>query len=306
MMPFEVRRSEVSGGGLAYVDLGEGPPVVLLHGFPTSSYLWRREIPLLASRMRVIAPDLLGYGTSDKPEEGDLSEPAQARYVGELLESLGVTETAVVAHDIGGAVAQLLALDSPIGVAALVLLDSACFDAWPIEGVKMLQAATPDQQQPEFVDSIIRLTFDLGIAHPGRLSDSDLDAYLEPWRADPAAFFRAVRGITGSGLAGREAELGAFEGAAMVIWGEQDPFLPPELGERLGELLGATVALLPGCSHFVNEDAPSTVGPIVYEYLRSRYLHQSHTHHEEGPVPVFLHRPSNGGVAAFDPPGDED
>ena len=52
----------VSGGAMAYVDEGEGPPVVLLHGFPTSSFLWRREIPLLASRMRVIAPDMLGYG----------------------------------------------------------------------------------------------------------------------------------------------------------------------------------------------------------------------------------------------------
>src|SRR6266849_2463009 len=127
-----LKRASTSGGAIAYRDQGEGPVVVLLHGFPTSSFLWRREIPLLASRMRVIAPDLLGYGESDRPEGVDLAEVAQAAYVRELLDRLGVEEVAVVGHDIGGAIGQLLALD-PDGpaVRALVLIDSACFDAWP-------------------------------------------------------------------------------------------------------------------------------------------------------------------------------
>ena len=70
MIPPERRRTAVSGGQLAYVDVGDGPPVLLVHGFPTSSYLWRREMWLLAQRMRVVAPDLLGYGESGKPPEG--------------------------------------------------------------------------------------------------------------------------------------------------------------------------------------------------------------------------------------------
>src|SRR5207249_3727418 len=133
------RRFATSHGELAYVDAGEGPPVVLLHGFPTSAYLWRREIPLLASRMRVVAPDLLGYGRSAKPKDTDLSITAQAGYVAELLDHLGIEKAAVVGHDIGGGVAQLLAFAGR--AAALVLMDAICFDVWPIEGVKMLQAA---------------------------------------------------------------------------------------------------------------------------------------------------------------------
>jgi len=285
-------RARVSGGELSYTDVGEGPPVVLLHGFPTSSYLWRREIPLMASRMRVIAPDLLGYGASDKPPGADLSVAAQAGYVRQLLEGLGIERYAVVGHDIGGGVAQLLALDGNVGM--LVLLDSICFDAWPIEGMRMGQDATPDQMTAEFAEQVARLIFDLGVARVGRLTEADLDAYLAPWRDDPAALFRAARAVDGVGLAGRERELAAYDGPAFILWGEDDPFLGPDLAERLGELFdGSTVALLPGCSHFVNEDAPQTVGPLIYEFLRVRYLQQSHAQSHLGPVPVFLHRPTD-------------
>jgi 2-hydroxymuconate-semialdehyde hydrolase len=300
-MMFERRRARVSGGEIAYVDFGEGPAVLLLHGFPTSSLLWRREIPLLAARMRVIAPDFLGYGESEKPLDADLSEEAQAGYVGELLERLDVKELAVVGHDIGGAVAQLLALSGGVDVRALVLLDSACFDAWPIEGVRMLQGARAEQETFEFVQDVVRLSFDLGMGHPERLDASTLEEYLDPWRSDPRAFFRAARGIVGKGLAGRESDLARLDASTMLIWGEDDPFLPSELAERLGEVLpGSTVALLPGCAHFVTEDAPTTVGPLIHEYLRARYLGEAgrHAHGGEagGPVPVqvFLERPQEG------------
>jgi len=294
-----VKRAPTSGGEIAYVEEGEGPAVLLLHGFPTSSFLWRREIPLLASRMRVIAPDLLGYGRSDKPQRADLSMTAQAGYIRELLGALGIEEFAVVGHDLGGVVAQLLALE--VGVRTLILLDAACFDVWPIEGVKMLQAAEPEQETAEFVEQIVRLSIDLGVSHKDRLDEQALAGYVEPWLADPPAFFRAARAIDGKGLAGRDDELARVEAPALLIWGEDDPYLPPELAERLGDVLpGSTVALLPGCSHFVTEDAGPTVDQLIYEFLRLRYLGESHSHAHAGPVQVFLERPPPSGHALED------
>jgi hypothetical protein len=77
----------------------------------------------------------------------------------------------------------------------------------------------------------------------------------------------------------------------LLIWGEEDPFVPTAVAERLNELISwSTLALLPGCSHFVTEEAPGTVGPLILEYLRSRYLGEAHTH-PGGPVRVFLERP---------------
>lgn len=288
----EYRRGRVSGGELAYADLGEGPPVLLLHGFPSSSFLWRREAWLLAQRMRVIVPDLLGYGRSEKPMDADLSEIAQAGYIRDLLAEIGIQEVAVVGHDIGGGIAQMLALDDGLAVRALVLLDSACFDAWPIEAVRMLQSTAPDQETSEFVESVIRLTLDFGVGHKDRVGEEVIRRYLEPWQGDPAAFFRAARAVTGLGLAGRDRDLAQLDIPAFAIWGEDDPFLDSSLAERLGETIpGCTVALLPGCSHFVNEDAPQTVGPLIYEYLRSRYVGDRHVHADAGPVQVYLERP---------------
>ena len=129
----ELRRLRVSGGELAFVEMGdpEDPAVLLLHGFPGSSYVWRQFAPLLSPWMHVIAPDLLGCGDSEQPVDADLSVLAQVGYARELLVRLGIERLAVVGHAHGGGVAQLLALDG--GVETMILLDSIAFDAWPSE-----------------------------------------------------------------------------------------------------------------------------------------------------------------------------
>jgi pimeloyl-ACP methyl ester carboxylesterase len=274
-----MKRARVSGGEIAYLDEGSGRPVVVLHGFPTSSYLWRHLVSVLAPRMRVIAPDLLGYGASEKPVDADLSVRAQTQYVRELLDQLDVNEFAVVGHDLGGAIAQILALEDR--VRAMVLIDSVAFDAWPIEGVRMLQGTKSEQATPGFVREVMRLTFELGLGHKERLTEAVLHAYCEPFGDEEGAraFFRAARAIDGVGLAGREGKLAALDIPVFILWGEDDPYLPVDVADRLNEAIPrSTLALLPGCSHFLPEDAPETVGPLVYEYLRSRYLAQEHAH----------------------------
>ncbi len=285
-MTLDKKRVAVSGGELAVVDEGDGPAVVLLHGFPTSSHLWRDLAPILAPRFRAIAPDLLGYGDSDKPEDSSaLTIREQAGYVRELVEALDVSEFAVVGHDIGGGVAQLLALEG--GVRTMVLLDSIAFDSWPIEGVRMLQEGTEEQTGGDFAEGVVRLTFDLGMGRRERLADEDLQEYLRPWREAPPAFMRAVRAIDGIGLVGNEERLAELDTRTLVVWGEDDPFQPADIAERLGEALpGATVAILPGCAHFVLDDAVDTVAPLISEYLKVHYLGERHGH--EGPVAVDL------------------
>jgi 2-hydroxymuconate-semialdehyde hydrolase len=283
----ELHRAPISGGELAYVDEGDGPPVLLLHGFPTSSHLWRDLAPLLAPRFRVIAPDLLGYGGSSKPEDTALAVPDQADHVRTLLRRLDVHEYAVVGHDIGGGVAQLLALDGAVDV--LVLLDSIAFDAWPIEAVRMLQEADPNAADEEFVSNVVGVALDTGMAEPGRLAAEDRDAYVRPWTDSPAALIRAARAIDGVGLVGIEERLGALDVRALLVWGEDDPFLPPELAERLSDVLpGSTVALLPGCGHLVTEDAPEAVLPLIAEYLRVHHLREEHHHHVPTPVELGI------------------
>jgi pimeloyl-ACP methyl ester carboxylesterase len=280
-------RARVAGGELAYVGEGDGPPVVLLHGFPTNADLWRNLVPLLAPRFRVVAPDLLGYGWSAKPEDADLSLEAQVRSVGELLEGLDVREPAVVGHGFGGGVAQLLAVE--LGVRTLVLLDTVAFDGWPPAGtVPGLTDGDASTANAALAERVVREAFTRGMGHPERLLPQDVELFARPWRREPAALMRAARALDGKGLSGVPDGIRKLEVPILLVWGEDDPWLPPSLAERLQEELGeAALALLPGCSHFVLEDAPETATPIVFEFLRLRYLGESHAHAPQ-PTPVEL------------------
>jgi 2-hydroxymuconate-semialdehyde hydrolase len=278
--------AHISAGEISYVDEGDGPAVVLLHGFPAHADLWRNLAPLLAPRFRVVAPDLLGYGRSEKPEAADLSIAAQARYVRELLEKLGVDEFAVVGHGFGGGIAQLLALEG--GVRTVVLLDSVAFDKWEPAGVVADLATDGVAATAALAERAVREAFTRGMGHPDRLLPDEMELFIQPWRDDPSALLRAVRALDGKGLAGAARRIGEQSIPVLVLWGEDDPWLPPSLAQLLQDEIGdAAVALLPGCSHFVLEDAPDTVAPIVFEFLRIRYLGERHGH-APAPTPVEL------------------
>lgn len=104
-----------------YLEAGAGPPVILLHGFPETSFAWRFQIPALAPYYRVIAPDLRGYGETDKPSEG-YDKRTMANDIVELLKTLGVGRVALVGHDRGARVATRLVKDHPDLVDRLVVM----------------------------------------------------------------------------------------------------------------------------------------------------------------------------------------
>jgi pimeloyl-ACP methyl ester carboxylesterase len=295
----EKRRVRITDGEVAVVEAGDpdAPHVVLLSGGFTSSYLWRGLIPLLAPWMHVVAPDLLGSGDSDSPEGADLRLPAQTANVRSVLEALGIARFAVVGHGRGAGVAQLLAIDG--GVDALVLIDAIAFDSWPSPRILDLRSHL-GEVDGAFVRSWFDTFFDVGMGHRERLSDADLGEYRRPFEGDDgvARFVRIASAFDGRGLVDIEPHLARLEIPAFVLWGEDDAFLPAELAERLGDALPwSSVALLPGCGHFLLEDVPETVGPLIVQWLRTRYLQLPQTHaHEGGAVTVELGRR---------PPGDD-
>jgi 2-hydroxymuconate-semialdehyde hydrolase len=282
----QIRSFDSTGGTLAYHDAGEGAAVLLLHGFPASSWQWRRLFPMLSTRFRVIAPDLLGYGASDAPADRALDPAAQAGYVRQLLDRLRVDRAAVVAQGTGGAVAQLLALEDP-RVDALVLLDSAAFG---------------ETLEPGDADA--RAIIEHGTREFADLSEDEVDRYLVPWRGADGerAYARAAAQLSTDGLTGREHAMAAWEFPVFLLWGEDDPFLPVAVAERLNEAIPAsTLGLVPDSRHFLLDDAFETVGPMIVEYLRARYLHAPHDH--EGVVMLQLEkRPAWADVSPYETP----
>jgi len=290
----EKRRVPTPAGELAVVDTGdpEAPPVVLIHGFGTSSFLWRRLIPLLSPWMRVVAPDLLGHGDSEKPQDGVLRVAAHRDLLRHALGDLGVDRCALIGHAHGGGVAQLLAVEGEVD--ALCLIDSIAFDAPASPAILELRRGL-DGEEP--AEAWIRGMFDLGMTHRDRLQDADLEEFLLPYRDERAAvaFGLAARAIDGTGLDGTDARLADLDVPALILWGEDDVFFDVGIAERLGEVLPrAAVAVLPGCGHFLLEDAPDTVAPLIFQWLRSQYLKHEHRHDPGGPVVVSLGRRPEG------------
>jgi len=292
------RRASVSGVDMAFVEEGdpENPAVVFLHGFPTSSYLWREFVPLFAPWTHVLAPDLLGCGDSGTPDGSELHIRAQAGYVRELLSQLEVERFAAVAHGHGGGIAQLLALEGR--VEAMVLVDSIAFDAWPSEATKALQRLAPEEQR----EAVVREAFDAflhqAMAKPERLTDALREAYVAPFTGPDGvrAFFRGIHAADGVGLTGREDGLANLACPTLILWGEEDPYLPVEVAERLNDAIPtSSLAVLPGCSYLLPEDAPETIAPLAFDYLRSKYLGRPHSHGEPGAVTISLERRPPGG-----------
>jgi pimeloyl-ACP methyl ester carboxylesterase len=287
------RRASVSGVDMAFIEEGdpENPAVVFLHGFPTSSFLWREFVPLFAPWTHVIAPDLLGCGSSGMPEEAELHIRAQAGYIRELLAALGVDGFAVVGHGHGGGIAQLLALDG--GVGAMVLVDSIAFDAWPSETTKALHRLAPQERGQEVVRQAFEAFLDQAMAKPERRTDDLREAYLAPFVGEEGvrAFFRGVDAADGLGLTDREDELATLGCPTLILWGEEDPYLSVEVGEQLNDAIPtSSLAVLPGCSYLLPEDAPETIAPLAFDYLRSKYLGRPHSHGEPGAVAISLER----------------
>src|SRR5277367_181348 len=116
-------RCLANGIKIHYAEAGEGPPVVLLHGFPETSYAWRHQVPQLAKTYRVIAPDLRGYGETDKPETG-YDKRNMARDLRELMRVLAIPKIALIGHDRGARVATRFAKDHPEAIDRLVVMDN--------------------------------------------------------------------------------------------------------------------------------------------------------------------------------------
>ncbi|MEX0687008.1 MAG: alpha/beta fold hydrolase [Balneolales bacterium] len=134
---------KVNGVNIRWLEMGSGFPVVFIHGLPTSPELWRNVIPSLTNKKR-IAWEMVGYGASiEEGRSRDISVGSQAAYLASWLDAMNMDKVVLVGHDLGGGVAQIIATLRPQVVKGLILINSICYDSWPIPRVKAFRALGP-------------------------------------------------------------------------------------------------------------------------------------------------------------------
>ena len=263
---------EFEGYRMHYVDEGGGDPILLLHGEPTSSYLWRNIIPQLPGRK--VAPDLIGFGRSDKPEDiGWYSYDRHVASVAALVEQLDLRGLTLVVHDWGGPIGLRLAVEQPDRFARLVVLNTAIgggrapSETWlrfraavRSAGAELdigrLIAAGTAQGLPDDVRAAYDAFFPTAESKAGALAFPEL-VPAEPEHPNTEPMNRVRDALRG------------FDRPALVVWGAEDIVLPPAVAETFVRLLPDVEGpvLIEGASHFLQEDKPDEVAAAINAFL---------------------------------------
>ncbi|MFE6740462.1 alpha/beta fold hydrolase [Streptomyces tubercidicus] len=268
-----------SGDAVRWTVLGEGQPdapaVVLLHGTPFSSYVWRGVARALAARHRVFVWDMPGYGASEQRAGQDVSLGAQAGVFAELLAYWGLaTEAArpaVVAHDFGGCVALRAHLLHGVRYARLALVAPVALAPWGSPTYRLL-GAHPDvfaQLPPDLHRALVR-EYVSSASHPG-LHPAVLDRLVEPWCTDAGrpAFYRQIAQNDQRFTDEIQNRYGELTLPTLICWGAQDTWIPPARGHELAARIpGSHLRLIEGAGHLVQEDAPAELASLLGEFLR--------------------------------------
>ncbi|MBS0612263.1 MAG: alpha/beta hydrolase [Proteobacteria bacterium] len=253
---------QFEGRAVRYGTLGSGNPLVLLHGTPFSSVVWRRIAPLLAPRRRLFFFDMLGYGQSDKQSGQDVSLAVQNRLFAALLAHWHLDRPDVVAHDFGGATALRAHLLNGCEYASLMLIDAVAVAPWGspfVRHVRDHEAAFAGL--PPYVHHAILETYISGAAHKS-IRPEDLKLYVDPWtgEAGQAAFYRQISQMDQRYTDEVERLYGEIRCPVSILWGEQDNWIPLERGQSLAaKIPGASFKIIPGAGHLVQEDAPEAI-----------------------------------------------
>jgi pimeloyl-ACP methyl ester carboxylesterase len=268
---FDERRAVVDGIPMRWLEHGQGTPVVLVHGIPTSPQLWRKVVPLLR-QAHAFAWEMTGYGASMPEGEGrDISVGRQAEYLAAWIDFMGIAPVVLAGHDLGGGVAQIVAARHPAMCRGIVLTNSICYDSWPIPEVKALRALGRFAPRLPAAPLETALQTLLVRGHDDRQTRRESAAlHLRHYReyGVARALLRQVRSLDVNDTIAIQSMLPHLNVPARVVWGMADRFQKPRYGQRLASDLGTALEAVEGGKHFVPEDHPEEVAAALNDLLR--------------------------------------
>jgi pimeloyl-ACP methyl ester carboxylesterase len=251
--------------------MGEGDPMVVVHGTPFSSVVWRRIAPWFAAHRRVFYFDLLGYGQSEKRSGQDVSLGVQNELFAGLLDHWKIMKPDVVAHDFGGATALRTHLLNGRDYRSLTLIDPVAIGP---SGSALVQAAKDHEKVfaglPAYIHEAILGAY-IGGAVFNALREEEMTLYMKPWlgREGQAAFYRQIAQMSDRFTDEIENRFGEMRCPVTILWGRDDEWIPVERGRELARRIpNASFRIVPEAKHLVQEDAPEAVVATVLDFIR--------------------------------------
>jgi len=276
-------RVEVDGIPVAYLEEGDGEPLVLLHGCPFHGYEWREAIPRLATRFRVIAPDLLGLGDTEVSLADDYRLPRDADMICGLLDALGIDQAHVVGHDHGGATCLLLMEGAPERLRSVVLTNIEAYDAWPSGEERIYLKLIVNPVTSPLIWAVLhsrwvrRRLFSIAAHRREVLTDEVLEAFVSPHIATPARWQRLRRFFawqldpdhqrtTIDAVPGMR----RFAEPTLILWGRHDVNFGQTVAEALvADIPGARLQWMENSGHLPMLEEPDGYAGAVAQFVTS-------------------------------------
>lgn len=261
---------EYRGDKVAFDVFGDGPPVVLVHGTPFSSYVWRRISPVLAETHSVYVFDLLGYGASDKRESQDVSLAAQGKLLARMMEHWELEGPMVVGHDFGGATTLRAHVLEGCDFSRIALVDAVSVAPWGSPFYQLVKDYPGVFKQiPGYMHRAMLAAY-IRDATYQPMNETEMEPYIEPWLGEEgqAAFYRQIEQNDQRYTDEAEPLYGQIERPVLILWGEEDRWIPLELGEKLHSMIpGSQFETIPECAHLAQEDATESVLEHLTKFL---------------------------------------
>jgi pimeloyl-ACP methyl ester carboxylesterase len=278
-MQADVLRVPVGPGAMHVERFGHGgTAVILIHGFGTSSFLWRNVAPAITDAGHTAyAVDLFGHGESDRPIDADFGIAAQAEYLDAAMTALRVARGLVVGVDIGGDVALRLAATRPERVEKLVLVNTPAFDELPARDITQMQRSTAKFAfrttrgvlgAAPLIEGVLKGS----VADPeARMPVKLIARYLAPFAGRDGVnhLLSLASSITADDM--EDVELQTIHVPALVVWGEEDQWVDPKMADRLVNALpDGRLVRLPGIGRLVPEENPEQMTALLLEFMKRR------------------------------------
>jgi len=254
-----------------YIEKGAGEPLILIHGFTSSIFCYRKVIGPLSENFHTFAIDLKGFGRSEKPAEADYTLEALASDVVRFMDLKGIERAHLMGNSLGGGISMLIALLYPDRVDRLVLLDPGCYPMDPNWMFRVIRTPGLRSMASLFwTRAAHRRMLEQSIYDHAMIDDLLLDGYYDPYKEREArkAAIKVASALDFDRLSSLTERYPEISAEALIVWGEQDQTVPLSYGRRLCSDLGrARLAIVRECGHMPSEERPEILVPLVEAFL---------------------------------------
>jgi len=253
------KRFGSSFGQIAYEQFGNGDPLLMIHGTPFSSFVWRQFAPVLAEDFQVTVYDLVGYGQSEQRDGQDVSLGIQSPALAELLDYLQIEQPTVIAHDFGGATTLRTHILENRDFKQMILIDPVAIAPWGSPFVQHVRRHFEafEEMPPYIHDGILNAYLQDAAFNP--LSEEALQGYKAPWLSEvgQAAFYRQIAQMDQKYTDEAEPHYAEIRCPVSLFWGVEDRWIPVAQGRKLHSMIPhSTFVEIPEAGHLVQEDQP--------------------------------------------------